>query len=56
MEERLSRCEPRAFKSDAVIREFGSVDRDERPEVKLGIKEILYVELRARGASTDAHP
>ncbi len=46
---------PEAFRSDAVIWEFGSVDREERPEVTLGVKGILYVELTVRGASRDAH-
>jgi len=46
---------PEAFQSDAVIWEFGSVDKNERPEITLGVKGILYVELTAKNASRDAH-
>lgn len=49
------RSYPEAFKSDAVIWEFGSVDKNERPEITLGVKGILYVELTVKNASRDAH-
>ena len=49
------RKDPEAFKSDAVVWEFGTVDKNERPEIILGVKGILYVELTARNATRDAH-
>lgn len=46
---------PEIFEADAVIWEFGSVDSKERPQVVLGVKGILYIELTATNASRDAH-
>ena len=46
---------PELFKADAVVWEFGGVDARERPNVILGVKGILYVQLTASGASRDAH-
>jgi acetylornithine deacetylase/succinyl-diaminopimelate desuccinylase-like protein len=46
---------PESFKADGVIWEFGSVDKNERPEITLGVKGILYVELTAKNATRDAH-
>ena len=46
---------PEIFKADAVIWEFGGVDPKERPTVTLGVKGILYVQLTATNARTDAH-
>ena len=50
-----SRKYPDIFKADAVIWEFGSVDPKGRPIVSLGVKGILYVQLTATNATTDAH-
>ena len=46
---------PELFSADAVIWEFGGVDAKGRPNVVLGVKGILYVQLTATGASRDAH-
>lgn len=46
---------PEIFKADSVIWEFGGVDPKDRPNVVLGVKGILYVELTARHAKRDAH-
>ena len=46
---------PELFRADAVVWEFGGVDAKERPNVVLGVKGILYVQLTAKGASRDAH-
>lgn len=46
---------PEHFEADSVIWEFGSVDKNERPEITLGVKGILYVELTAKNATRDAH-
>ena len=43
------------FSADAAIWEFGETDRHERPRVYLGLKGVLSVELRAKGASRDMH-
>ena len=43
------------FKADAVIWEFGSVDSKGRPQVILGVKGILYVELSSKISQRDAH-
>ncbi len=40
---------------DGVIWEFGYVDAKDRPIISLGMKGLLYVELKARGPSRDAH-
>ena len=41
--------------ADGWLWEGGRVDTSGRPELYLGLKGILYVELRARGASRDIH-
>jgi len=41
--------------ADAAIWEFGGTDRRGRPSIYLGLKGVLIVELRARGASRDVH-
>jgi acetylornithine deacetylase/succinyl-diaminopimelate desuccinylase-like protein len=46
---------PDAFKANGVIWEFGGVDAKERPQVTLGVKGILYVELTCKNAKMDAH-
>jgi len=46
---------PQIFDADAVIWEFGGVDHKDRPNVVLGVKGILYVELTAKHAKRDAH-
>lgn len=46
---------PELFRADAVVWEFGGVDPKERPNVVLGVKGILYVQLTATGGSRDAH-
>ena len=50
-----SRRYPEIFTADAVIWEFGGVDPKERPIINLGVKGILYVQLTATNATTDAH-
>lgn len=46
---------PELFKADAVLWEFGGVNARDMPEIILGVKGILYVELTTRGAKRDAH-
>lgn len=46
---------PEIFEADSVIWEFGGVDHKERPNVILGVKGILYVELGVRHMKRDAH-
>lgn len=41
--------------ADGCLWEFGGKDIGERPELSCGLKGIIYVELRARGASRDLH-
>ncbi len=41
--------------ADAAIWEFGGTDRRGRPNMYLGLKGVLSVELRAKGASRDVH-
>jgi len=43
------------FSADAAIWEFGETDRHGRPIIYLGLKGVLSVELRAKGASRDVH-
>jgi len=43
------------FSADAAIWEFGETDRHGRPRIYLGLKGVLSVELRAKGASRDMH-
>lgn len=43
------------FSADAAIWEFGGTDRHGRPEIYLGLKGVLSVELRAKCASRDVH-
>jgi acetylornithine deacetylase/succinyl-diaminopimelate desuccinylase-like protein len=43
------------FSADAAIWEFGGTDRKGRPCIYLGLKGVLSVELRAKGASRDVH-
>ena len=43
------------FSNDATIWEFGGTNYEGRPEIYLGLKGVLSVELRAKGASRDAH-
>jgi acetylornithine deacetylase/succinyl-diaminopimelate desuccinylase-like protein len=40
---------------DGLIWESGYKNRNEQPVSSLGVKGILYIELHARGANTDAH-
>jgi acetylornithine deacetylase/succinyl-diaminopimelate desuccinylase-like protein len=46
---------PELFRADAVIWEGGSIDPKGRPEMLLGSKGIMYVELLAKNAKTDSH-
>ena len=46
---------PELFRADSVIWEFGGVNPRERPNVVLGVKGILYVQLTATNATRDAH-
>jgi acetylornithine deacetylase/succinyl-diaminopimelate desuccinylase-like protein len=41
--------------ADVAIWEFGGTDRHGRPRVYLGLKGVLSVELRAKGAARDVH-
>ena len=43
------------FSNDATIWEFGGTNYEGRPEIYLGLKGVLSVELRAKGAIRDAH-
>ncbi|MBO3802867.1 MAG: M20/M25/M40 family metallo-hydrolase [Candidatus Brockarchaeota archaeon] len=43
------------LKADACIWESGGLDEKDRPEITLGMKGILYVELLSRVANRDAH-
>jgi acetylornithine deacetylase/succinyl-diaminopimelate desuccinylase-like protein len=46
---------PELTQADAVLWEFGGVNAKDTPEIILGVKGILYVELTAHGANRDAH-
>ena len=43
------------FSADGCIWEFGGIDRHGRPCLYLGLKGVLSVELKAKGASKDVH-
>ncbi|UCB61333.1 MAG: M20/M25/M40 family metallo-hydrolase [Candidatus Bathyarchaeota archaeon] len=43
------------FSNDATIWEFGGTNHEGCPEIYLGLKGVLSVELRCKGASRDAH-
>jgi acetylornithine deacetylase/succinyl-diaminopimelate desuccinylase-like protein len=43
------------FHSDATIWEFGGTNHEGRPEIYLGLKGVLSMELRSRGAIRDTH-
>jgi acetylornithine deacetylase/succinyl-diaminopimelate desuccinylase-like protein len=43
------------FSNDATIWEFGGTNYAGRPEIHLGLKGVLSVELRTRGAVRDVH-
>jgi acetylornithine deacetylase/succinyl-diaminopimelate desuccinylase-like protein len=43
------------FSADAAIWEFGGTDRQGRPNLYLGLKGILSIEIKATGASKDIH-
>jgi acetylornithine deacetylase/succinyl-diaminopimelate desuccinylase-like protein len=43
------------FSADAAIWEFGGTDRSGRPNLYLGLKGILSVEIKASSASKDVH-
>lgn len=43
------------FANDATIWEFGGTNYEGRPEIYLGLKGVLSMELRAKGASRDVH-
>ena len=43
------------FSADAAIWEFGGTDRRGRPDIYLGLKGVLSVEIRASCASKDVH-
>jgi len=53
--EPLIRENKNLLSADAAIWEFGGTDRHGRPEVYLGLKGVLSVELRCRGALKDVH-
>ncbi len=41
--------------NDATIWEFGGTNYEGRPEIYLGLKGVLSIELRAKGATDDVH-
>jgi acetylornithine deacetylase/succinyl-diaminopimelate desuccinylase-like protein len=43
------------FSADAAIWEFGGTDRRGRPHLYLGLKGVLSIELRVKGAAKDIH-
>ena len=43
------------FKSDAVMWEYGKIDRSGRPIVGLGVKGMMYMELTIKTLNQDAH-
>jgi acetylornithine deacetylase/succinyl-diaminopimelate desuccinylase-like protein len=43
------------FHSDATIWEFGGTNHEGRPEIYLGLKGVLSMELRSKGAIRDTH-
>jgi len=43
------------FSADAAIWEFGGTDRQERPNLYLGLKGILSIEIKVKKASKDVH-
>jgi len=43
------------FSADACIWEFGGTNRSGQPNLYLGLKGVLSVELRAKGATKDVH-
>lgn len=45
----------RLLSADAAIWEFGGTDRRGRPQLYLGLKGVLSVELKAKGALKDVH-
>jgi acetylornithine deacetylase/succinyl-diaminopimelate desuccinylase-like protein len=47
--------DPDLFKADAVIWEYGKIDREGRPVVGLGVKGMIYLEMTVRALSRDAH-
>lgn len=51
----FAEAHPDLVQSDGCIWEFGDKDFKERPQIYLGLKGILYVELRARGAARELH-
>ncbi|MDA4118153.1 MAG: M20/M25/M40 family metallo-hydrolase [Thaumarchaeota archaeon] len=54
LEEYVSK-DPDLFKADAVIWEYGKIDREGRPVVGLGVKGMIYLEMTVRELSRDAH-
>lgn len=52
---RLLERDPTLTDADGALKEGGTIDPDGRPSVSCGNKGILYVELRARTLSRDAH-
>lgn len=53
--ERLLATDPALTDGDGALKEGGSVDSSGRPQLLLGGKGILYVELRVRTLARDAH-
>jgi acetylornithine deacetylase/succinyl-diaminopimelate desuccinylase-like protein len=51
----FAEAHPDLLAADGCIWEAGYKDTRGRPEIYLGVKGILYVELRASGASSDLH-
>jgi len=52
---RLLQQDPSLVDGDGALKEGGSLDPAGRPELSLGNKGILYVELRVRTMASDAH-
>lgn len=51
----FAEAHPELFKADAATIEAGGVDFDGTPQISMGSKGILYVELRVRTADVDQH-
>ncbi len=51
----FAREHPELLKADGYLWEGGDVDGKNRPEVELGVKGMLYVELTVKGANVDEH-
>jgi acetylornithine deacetylase/succinyl-diaminopimelate desuccinylase-like protein len=53
--EEFAEANPEKVKTDGFIWENGYKSSDGRPQIRLGVKGMLYVELRVKGANIDLH-